>query len=236
MNLRKTAFGIGVAVAVIIIAILLLQHNVLRTGIPWIEKRPKIIVLRPEGFHAHFIEPGVVYRVEASHFPVYTTSDIDVLTNSIEIWLNVSKLAIIKGQPAPPFFMMPGRVNLEIDKPGHYIVVYRPLGEDKYYISILVNDTYNCTITVSSSIRIITCDLPYSKTNTTLYVYLPGTTPKEMKHCITVKKGNMTGVICGIYNRYQVAEIDIVSRDLGINKIFGPEFLGDVTFRFRVVS
>ncbi len=178
----------------------------------------------------------MVYRVEALHFPVYTTSDVDVLANGIEIWLNISKLAIIKGQPAPPFFMMPGRIDLEIDKPGRYIIIYKPLGKDEYYISILVNDTYNCTIVVSNDIHIATCDLPHSETNTTIYMYLPGTTPSEMKHCITTRRGNTTGIVCGIYNRYQIAEINIVSRDLGINKIFGPEFLGDITFRFRLIS
>ncbi|NPB00679.1 MAG: hypothetical protein GXO10_04830 [Crenarchaeota archaeon] len=233
MTLRKTTFGIGTAVAVIIIAILLLQYNVLRTGIPWIEKRPKIIVLRPEGYHAHLIEPGVVYHIYAPHSFVLTGSNINVLENGLEIWLNVTKLTTIHGQIAPAFYMAPGNISLEIDKLGHYVIIYRPINRETYYLSLLINGTYNCTVIYhkGDTIHIVVCNLPYKRVDNELYIYKPGT--KNMSHCITIVKGNISTTICGIYNPNQIAEID--GGVLGYT-IFGPEFWGNVTFKFRIIS
>ncbi len=53
--LRRVAIGIGIAIAVAIVVFFLLQHGLI-TGTPWIKKKPKVVILRPEGYHAHFIE------------------------------------------------------------------------------------------------------------------------------------------------------------------------------------
>jgi len=232
MNTRRIAIGIGIAITVAVVVVLLLQHGI-TIRIPWITKKPRIIILRPEGYKIQTIQPGITYKIEALHGIVYAYSNINVLKRGFEVLLNVTKQAVINGRIAPAFFIAIGYLVIEIYKPGKYVLTYKPINHI-YLISMLVNNTYNCTLEYrEGKIQFLECNLPHGLINNEAPIFVPR--DKHPQLCTRVNEGNVTEVICGAFNVHKlVAEIKSV--DNMTYTRFIPDLAGELTFKFLTLK
>jgi len=219
MNTTRKVIAIVATLAVVVVLAMLWKFglfNPVRIArslpLPWNVHKPKIIVLKPAGLHTYNIEPGVVYEVDSPHAYVYTWSNVNVLKHGLVMWINVTRIPVIRGYKTSPFLTLLGRLGLIVYASGNYVVIYKPLSETTYYLSILVNETYNCTLTAESgSINIVRCDLYYKPRKT---------------HVSDLKI---------LYAGKTIVEIQIVGKSMAQN-VLAPSMAGTVTFKFKVLD
>ena len=169
----RRVLAIGLAVAIAAIVAVLWYFGYLRlSSIGKILKLPwngggnnSTVVLKPCGLCAPTIKPGITYKVVAPNYAVNPWSSLNIIKCGFRLWLNISKIIIKDGVVVSGFTLSGGHMYLDIYRTGRYYIVFVPYNKTTYRLSLLINDTYNCTLMLDAypklHIKVVRCDLPY---------------------------------------------------------------------------
>ncbi|NPB00676.1 MAG: hypothetical protein GXO10_04815 [Crenarchaeota archaeon] len=223
MTLRR--IGMVIVIAIAIVVVLLTQHGLIRTGMSWIEKKPRIVILRPEGYKIQTIRPGVIYKIEALHGYVLTWINSRMLKSGFKLWLNVTKSS---GRAV--FSAQIGALYVNLFGVGDYYMIFKPYNSTVSRLTIVINGTYNCTIIVrKSSIEKVYCNLPYKLySRNTLYI----ATVSNYTPTICTRSGNMT--VCTDNMNGLLAYIEVTKTPEYAT--FNPGLSGIATFEIEQLS
>ncbi|NPA70233.1 MAG: hypothetical protein GXO26_05430, partial [Crenarchaeota archaeon] len=194
------------------------------TKIPWIEKKSRIVILRPEGYKIQTIQPGITYKIEAPHSFVSVLYPVNPLKIGFIIWYNVT---------GPPGLLRYLNIEfkhlyLDINHVGNYTIIFKPYGKSCYELTIIINNTHICVLNiVGNRINVTKCDVPYRDYGS--YVRLVSSWNYSDVMC---NKVNSTTTICTDNTRGLIAYIEAS----GSGTTFLVDLMGNGIFKFKLLK